>query len=828
MVSWSASDPSGIASYDVQFADGPKGRWVSWRTGTTARSRAFTGAEGHTYYFRARARDAAGNLGAFSSPRRTSVPVDDAHLSYSSGWKKTSQSGAYLGSTHYAKLKGKTASRTFAGSAVVVRVTKGKGRGKAGIYLDGKLVKTIDTYATKTRVRQAVYSASVPLKSHKITVKVLGTKGRPRVDVDGIEFFSPRQTSAEPALILVSPGPMVVNRYETQQFTAVAYSPTGAALPVNPTWSVVGSPTVGTVGQDGLFTATRGGAGTVRVSVPGMSTDVRVSVVTDVSGTLSESTTWTPEGSPYVITDDLTVPSGITLTAEPGTVVKVSGWCKLDVQGTLIAGAAASPPVYFTSLKDDSAGGDTNLDRSSTTPAAGDWGTIFVEGSATMDNCVVRYGGGYIPWMSAPGCAVDGVSGSALSVRGCEFANDAVGLMADHVASLVLTGTSMHDNTTSDAVINDPPALDLVGNTSTAGIVLRGTAQGDVTLRPNHGAYVVGTDDGIANYLSIPATATLAVQPGAVVKIAHWSYLDVEGTLTAPGTSTSPIYFTSYKDDTLGGDTNLDHGSTTPTAGDWGTVRVEGSATMDNCVVRYGGGYIPWGVPQGSALMGMPSSSLCVSGSAFAWNSGAAVQGWSPDAVRATECYWGDPSGPWPSGRGDGVSFTTDFRPLQGTTTTWWQPILSLEVDDRAWVGVEYSTPTVSPSVAWEAYAHGTTGGAPFLDYRSGLNPHVGRVLPEGYETARMPDDAFLQTINEQYTAMGHAYVMGLAGASLGFDYAAVPALSALDLPLNLYSTYKPVSELNKTPAEINAEYQQFRSDWDSGPGVVSVVFNPM
>jgi hypothetical protein len=47
---------SGVASYDVEFRDGVSGAWTGWLTGTTVTTASFTGQDGHTYNFRARAR----------------------------------------------------------------------------------------------------------------------------------------------------------------------------------------------------------------------------------------------------------------------------------------------------------------------------------------------------------------------------------------------------------------------------------------------------------------------------------------------------------------------------------------------------------------------------------------------------------------------------------------------------------------------------------------------------------------------------------------------------------------------------------------------------
>jgi spore germination protein YaaH len=62
-VSWTGRDDwSGIKSYDIQVSqDG--GPWNDWLTGTTATSSSFDGSNHHSYAFRARATDGAGNVG---------------------------------------------------------------------------------------------------------------------------------------------------------------------------------------------------------------------------------------------------------------------------------------------------------------------------------------------------------------------------------------------------------------------------------------------------------------------------------------------------------------------------------------------------------------------------------------------------------------------------------------------------------------------------------------------------------------------------------------------------------------------------------------------
>lgn len=97
---------------------------------------------------------------------------------------------------------------------------------------------------------------------------------------------------------------------------------------------------------------------------------------------------------PYVLTGDLAVEDGVTLSIDPGTVVKVDG-AKLWVLGTLLADSVADS-IVFTSLKDDSVGGDTNADGVESTPEAGAWKGVYLgpnAGASVLRGCEFRYAG---------------------------------------------------------------------------------------------------------------------------------------------------------------------------------------------------------------------------------------------------------------------------------------------------------------------------------------------------------------------------------------------------------------------------------------------------
>jgi len=81
-VSWTGTDPgfSGIAGYDVQMKAGA-GPWTDWAVGTTETSKRHQGRFGEYFSFRARARDRAGNVGAYpASPQVVVAVVDPATL----------------------------------------------------------------------------------------------------------------------------------------------------------------------------------------------------------------------------------------------------------------------------------------------------------------------------------------------------------------------------------------------------------------------------------------------------------------------------------------------------------------------------------------------------------------------------------------------------------------------------------------------------------------------------------------------------------------------------------------------------------------------------
>ncbi|MBM4094195.1 MAG: hypothetical protein FJ276_33030, partial [Planctomycetes bacterium] len=112
---------------------------------------------------------------------------------------------------------------------------------------------------------------------------------------------------------------------------------------------------------------------------------------------------------------------------------------------------------------------------------------------------------------------------------------------------------------------------------------LSGTLTQDTTWTAEHGVIVVGS-------IWVPAGRTLVIEPGTILKFRPGGFLDIKGTLDIRGTAAEPVTLTSYRDDTVGGDTNGDGTVTRPVAGDWEGLRFDGPnsrGTIDHADIRY-------------------------------------------------------------------------------------------------------------------------------------------------------------------------------------------------------------------------------------------------
>lgn len=158
---------------------------------------------------------------------------------------------------------------------------------------------------------------------------------------------------------------------------------------VTPTYEAIGD--VCTIDSDGRLVAGVVGKGSVTASYSGFTYQMPISVVEKVESTvLDRDTVWTSAQNPIVVDGWIVVPSGISLTIQPGTVIKfISG-------GIYVEGSLTATDCILTSIADDSETtcGDTNANGIEETTSHR-WSAVFLtQGSqSSIFNVQFRYGG---------------------------------------------------------------------------------------------------------------------------------------------------------------------------------------------------------------------------------------------------------------------------------------------------------------------------------------------------------------------------------------------------------------------------------------------------
>lgn len=121
------------------------------------------------------------------------------------------------------------------------------------------------------------------------------------------------------------------------------------------------------------------------------------SAATSVGGFYSTDQHWTASGNPYIVDvppgEGMVIQSGVTLTIDPGVIVKFKSGTQLWVDGAVIAHGTETEPVVFTSFYDDTYGGDTD-GLGPTSGSSGDWWRIGGSNpNLEFDHALIRYSG---------------------------------------------------------------------------------------------------------------------------------------------------------------------------------------------------------------------------------------------------------------------------------------------------------------------------------------------------------------------------------------------------------------------------------------------------
>lgn len=327
-----------------------------------------------------------------------------------------------------------------------------------------------------------------------------------------------------------------------------------------------------------------GGGGSSSGTTPSISVACPGMNIVEILKNIDQNTTWRTNTVYIIRAWDFYV--NATLTIEPGVIIKFHPTegpnMTLGGTGTIVARGTAATPIIFTSFKDDASGCDNNGDGAATIPARRDWGSIDTNG---LNGSIFDYTRFYYGGNGAHSASLTISSGSSATVTNSIFAHndgsDASGGYGALDASGASAGTVITGNTFFDNV--RPLSISTAYDIDDSNVFHN---PNDATQTNTYNGIFVDSINEISSNITWAATevpfvindgdfwinsgAILTLGDDVVLKFQPNSQLLLQdGESAIQNHDGTGVVFTSYKDDSLIGDTNADGVATVPLDNDW-------------------------------------------------------------------------------------------------------------------------------------------------------------------------------------------------------------------------------------------------------------------
>lgn len=286
---------------------------------------------------------------------------------------------------------------------------------------------------------------------------------------------------------------------------------------------------------------------------------------------VAAGTTWSVDASSNAVLLGGSVALYGTLNMGSGTIFKTtqgSEGLRAEQGGQLNVAGSTTEPVIFTSYKDDTLGGDTNLDGASS-GSTNDYGNAIgvYGGTTSIAHAKFQYGSLAIDKLyNGDAQITDSIFNSAVRSHSPITLERNTFDVAPGAYSVAL---EIGGNNSPDLISLDGPNKNIFLGNNASRVILSGYG---ATLQSGKGWVIDGSTNAVVYSTGINVYGDLTLQNGAILKDVNSNAVSVYdgGSVIVTGSSTNPVIFTGYKDDSIGGDSNND-GSSTGSPQDGGT-----------------------------------------------------------------------------------------------------------------------------------------------------------------------------------------------------------------------------------------------------------------